>query len=137
LANKYEGNRFNSPNDVIVGPDGAIYFTDPTLYLVKGEKQEISFQGVYRLDEKRAVRLVADACCVVIQKRGKPLQPDSPLRLAPTQLLVNGIYQNVQISGFRQVSIHLAMNGLQCSFKGGYPVRMSVEIDAQVGWKKS
>jgi gluconolactonase len=56
LAEKYEGKRFNSPNDVIVGPDGAIYFPDPTLCLVKGEKQEISFQGVYRLDEKRAVR---------------------------------------------------------------------------------
>ena len=43
---------------VIVGPDGATYFTDRRLYLVKGEKQEISFQGVNRLDEKRAVRLV-------------------------------------------------------------------------------
>jgi gluconolactonase len=58
LADKYEGKRFNSPNDVIVGSDGAIDFTDPTLNLVKGEKQEISFQGVNRLDEKRAVRLV-------------------------------------------------------------------------------
>jgi len=27
--------RFNSPNDVIIGPDGAIYFTDPTLDLVR------------------------------------------------------------------------------------------------------
>ena len=52
MADKYEGKRFNSPNDVIVGSDGAIDFTDPTLNLVKGEKQEISFQGVNRLDEK-------------------------------------------------------------------------------------
>ena len=52
LADHFEGKRFNSPNDVIVGPDGAIYFTDPTLDLVAGEKQEIPFQGVYRLDEK-------------------------------------------------------------------------------------
>jgi len=58
LADHYQGNRFNSPNDVIVGPDGAIYFTDPTLDLVKGEKQEISFQGVYRLDAKGEVRLL-------------------------------------------------------------------------------
>jgi sugar lactone lactonase YvrE len=28
FADKYEGKRFNCPNDVIVGPDGAIYFTD-------------------------------------------------------------------------------------------------------------
>ena len=44
LADKYEGKRFNSPNDVIVGSDGAIYFTDPTLYLVKGEKKRFHFR---------------------------------------------------------------------------------------------
>ena len=58
LADKYEGKKFNSPNDVIVGPDGALYFTDPTLDLVKGETQEIPFQGVYRLDAKGGVRLL-------------------------------------------------------------------------------
>jgi len=58
LADRYEGKKFNSPNDVIVGPDGALYFTDPTLDLVAGEKQEIPFQGVYRLDPDRGVRLL-------------------------------------------------------------------------------
>ena len=52
LADKYDGKKFNSPNDVVMGPDGALYFTDPTLDLVKGEKQEIPFQGVYRLGHK-------------------------------------------------------------------------------------
>jgi gluconolactonase len=58
LTDKYEGKKFNSPNDVIVGPDGALYFTDPTLDLVAGEKQEIPFQGVYRLGEKGDVKLL-------------------------------------------------------------------------------
>jgi gluconolactonase len=58
LADGYEGKKFNSPNDVIVGPDGALYFTDPTLDLVAGQKQEIPFQGVYRLSEKGEVRLL-------------------------------------------------------------------------------
>ncbi len=58
LADRYEGKKFNSPNDVVIGPDGAIYFTDPTLDLVEGQQQEIPFQGVYRLDEKGGVRLL-------------------------------------------------------------------------------
>ena len=58
LADHYDGKKFNSPNDVIVGPDGALYFTDPTLDLVAGEKQEIPFQGVYRLDGKGNVKLL-------------------------------------------------------------------------------
>jgi gluconolactonase len=58
LADKYEGKRFNSPNDVVVGPDGALYFTDPTLDLPKGQKQELAFQGVYRLGGDGSVRLL-------------------------------------------------------------------------------
>jgi gluconolactonase len=59
LADKFEGKRFNSPNDIVQGPDGALYFTDPTLNLPKGDRQEIPFQGVYRLDAAGGVRLVS------------------------------------------------------------------------------
>ena len=58
LADKYEGKKFNSPNDIVVGPDGALYFTDPTLDLPKGEKQELDFQGVFRLGTDGSVRLL-------------------------------------------------------------------------------
>ena len=73
LADRYEGKRFNSPNDVIVGPDGALYFTDPTLDLVAGEKQEIPFQGVYRLDDNGDVRLLTRD---LTQPNGLAFSPD-------------------------------------------------------------
>lgn len=73
LADHYEGKKLNSPNDVIVGPDGALYFTDPTLDLVAGEKQEIPFQGVYRLDESGNVRLLTKD---LIQPNGLAFSPD-------------------------------------------------------------
>jgi gluconolactonase len=73
LADQFEGKKFNSPNDVIVGPDGALYFTDPTLDLVKGEKQEIPFQGVYRLDDKGEVRLLTKE---LTQPNGLAFSPD-------------------------------------------------------------
>ena len=73
LADHYEGKKLNSPNDVIVGPDGALYFTDPTLDLVAGEKQEIPFQGVYRLDDKGNVRLLTRD---LSQPNGLAFSPD-------------------------------------------------------------
>lgn len=73
LADHYEGKKFNSPNDVIVGPDGALYFTDPTLDLVAGEKQEIPFQGVYRLDSEGNVRLLTKD---LTQPNGLAFSPD-------------------------------------------------------------
>ena len=73
LADRYEGKRLNSPNDVIVGPDGALYFTDPTLDLVQGEKQEIAFRGVYRLDDAGKVRLLTHD---LTQPNGLAFSPD-------------------------------------------------------------
>jgi gluconolactonase len=73
LADRFEGKRFNSPNDVVIGPDGAIYFTDPTLDLPSGEKQEIPFQGVYRLDSAGEVRLLTKE---LTQPNGLAFSPD-------------------------------------------------------------
>ncbi len=58
LADRYQGKRFNSPNDVVIGPDGAIYFTDPTSDLPKDQKQELDFKGVFRLDAQGRVTLL-------------------------------------------------------------------------------
>jgi gluconolactonase len=73
LTRRYEGKRFNSPNDVVIGPDKAIYFTDPTLDLPKGEKQEIPFQGVYRLSDRGEVRLLTKD---LSQPNGLAFSPD-------------------------------------------------------------
>jgi len=53
LATHYEGSELNSPNDVVVKSDGAIYFTDPTFGRMPGfgieREQDSEIQGVYRI----------------------------------------------------------------------------------------
>ncbi len=73
LADRYQGKKFNSPNDVVLGPDGALYFTDPTLDLVKGEKHELPFQGVFRLGTDGKVTLLIKD---LVQPNGLAFSPD-------------------------------------------------------------
>ena len=50
LADRFEGKRLNSPNDLVVKSDGAVYFTDPPFGLPKRDddpKKELPFDGVF------------------------------------------------------------------------------------------
>lgn len=52
LADRYEGKRFNSPNDLVFKSNGDLYFTDPPFGLpgsFDDPAKELKFQGVYRL----------------------------------------------------------------------------------------
>ena len=54
LAERFDGMRFNSPNDLVCAADGSIWFTDPVFGISgewEGEKAEPELpQGVYRID---------------------------------------------------------------------------------------
>ena len=51
LAERYQGKRLNSPNDLVARSDGSVYFTDPPFGLPKffdDPRRELPFSGVYR-----------------------------------------------------------------------------------------
>ncbi len=49
LVDRFDGGRFNSPNDIAVASDGTVYFTDPPYGLFgNGGTAELPFTGVYR-----------------------------------------------------------------------------------------
>ena len=55
VADRFDGKRFNSPNDVVVAPDGAVWFTDPTYGIDSNAEgyfaiSEIGSSNVYRVD---------------------------------------------------------------------------------------
>lgn len=56
LADKYEGKRFNSPNDLVYRSDGTLFFTDPPFGLPKffdDPRKELPFSGVYSVYKGR------------------------------------------------------------------------------------
>ncbi len=64
LADKIDGKRFNSPNDVVIKSDGSIYFTDPPYGLpgfYNDKNKELDYQGVFMIKDGK-VSVVAKDC---------------------------------------------------------------------------
>ena len=82
LADRWQGKRLNSPNDVVVKSDGSIWFTDPPYgILIDYEggraESEIGACNVYRVDpENGDMRIVADD---YVKPNGLAFSPDEGL----------------------------------------------------------
>jgi gluconolactonase len=79
IADRYQGKRLNSPNDVVVKSDGSIWFTDPAYGLdsdYEGHRNESEIGGchVYRVDPTTGeLRIVADD---FVRPNGIAFSPD-------------------------------------------------------------
>jgi gluconolactonase len=77
LADKFEGKRLNAPNDAVVGPDGAIWFTDPgygALMWYEGNKGNLELkEAVYRIDKTGRIDKVTDE---IYKPNGLCFSPD-------------------------------------------------------------
>jgi gluconolactonase len=79
IADRYDGRRFNSPNDVVVRSDGSIWFSDPTYGIdtdYEGFRAEPEIDGchVYRVDPSSGeCRVVADD---FVRPNGLAFSPD-------------------------------------------------------------
>jgi gluconolactonase len=63
LADRYEGKRLNSPNDLVYRSDGTLYFTDPPFGLPKAfddPRKELPFSGVYMVRDGRVTLLTSE-----------------------------------------------------------------------------
>jgi gluconolactonase len=59
LADRYDGKRLNSPNDLVYRSDGTLYFTDPPFGLPDPNESELGFSGVFSVRDGEVV-LVTD-----------------------------------------------------------------------------
>ena len=76
VADKFEGKRLNSPNDLCIAKSGAIYFTDPPYGLTDTDNsplKELAFAGVYRLGSDGALTVLDKE---LMHPNGVALSPD-------------------------------------------------------------
>ena len=75
IVDRYQGKRFNSPNDLCIDNRGRIYFSDP-YYGGHRDQLEMDVEGVYRVDAdgKNLVRLLGKND--VVRPNGLGLSPD-------------------------------------------------------------
>ena len=76
IADRFQGARFNSPNDLVFHSNGDLYFTDPPYGLIKQADdpgREMNYQGVFRRSRAGEVTLVTRE---MTRPNGIALSPD-------------------------------------------------------------
>ena len=108
VADRYQGKRLNSPNDVVVKSDGSIWFTDPAYGIdwdYEGERaeSEIGACHVYRADpESGEVSIVADD---FVRPNGIAFSPDE------TKLYIADTGATHMDDGPRHIRVFDVVNG--------------------------
>lgn len=72
IADKFEGKRFNAPNDITVRHDNHVYFTDPA-FGSQMDARELNFFGVFHITPKGDIEVIA-------KPKGRP----NGITLSPT-----------------------------------------------------
>ncbi|MGJ8663591.1 MAG: SMP-30/gluconolactonase/LRE family protein [Marinicella sp.] len=75
LIDNYEGNAFNSPNDLVMSDAGMLYFTDPD-YGLNGRPREIPFNGIYSYSKGTGITAEVMADQFNNQPNGIGISPD-------------------------------------------------------------
>ena len=76
VADRFQGSRFNSPNDLVFHSNGDLYFTDPPYGLIKQADdpgREMNYQGVFRRSRSGEITLVTRE---MTRPNGIALSPD-------------------------------------------------------------
>jgi gluconolactonase len=137
LIDKFEGKRLNSPNDVVVHPDGGIWFTDPD-YGIQGDYSGTTAtselpERVYRLDPQTAkAQVVADD---PVKPNGLCFSPDHSLlyvadsKFPPKEIFVYDVANTVRLSKARVFVKEVAglADGIRCDIHGN--------VWASAGWR--
>ncbi|TCV69434.1 MULTISPECIES: SMP-30/gluconolactonase/LRE family protein [Neorhizobium] len=136
LADRYQGKRLNSPNDVVVRSDGSIWFTDPT-YGIKSDYEgyraepEQATRNVYRLDPETG------ALEAVITDFGQPnglaFSPDETRLYVADSASSHDLTAPRHIRVFDVVGEMTVANGrVFCSLDNGLPDGFRIDVQGNL-----
>jgi gluconolactonase len=134
LAERFEGKRLNSPNDVVCKSDGSVWFTDPSFGLLSHYEGVIAPQelptNVYRIDPSGKLGVVADG---INQPNGLAFSPDESIlyivesRSVPRKILAYDVRGGLRLAK-RRVLIDAGPKGTPDGF------RCDVDGNLWCGW---
>ena len=130
LADRFEGKRLNSPNDIVCKSDGSIWFTDPSFGILswyEGFKapSEVA-TNVYRIDPAGALTNVAEG---INQPNGLAFSPDESIlyivesRAVPRKILAYDVVGGKSLAN-RRVLVDAEPKGTPDGFR--------VDVDGNV-----
>jgi gluconolactonase len=138
LADRFEGKRFNGPNDIVVKSNGAVYFTD-SVWGMRGAAQdpdrEIPYSGFYLIKDGKVTLLGGDRDNPGAAPNGITLSPDEKILyvtagsrrtmqydILPDDTVANGrLFVNDGIDGMR-----VDVKGNVYTTSGGTPGRIQI-----------
>ncbi|EJT06355.1 SMP-30/gluconolactonase/LRE family protein [Rhizobium sp. CCGE 510] len=136
LADRFEGARLNSPNDVVVKSDGTIWFTDPTYGIMSDyegyrSEPEQPTRNVYRLDP--ATGALAAVVTDFIQPNGLAFSPDETILYVADSAASHDESLSRHIRAFDVVDgIRLANGRVFCLIDNGIPDGIRTDVNGNL-----
>jgi gluconolactonase len=128
---KYEGKRFNSPNDLVYKSDGALYFTDPPYGLLKQDDdpaKELKFNGVFRYAGGKLQAVVKD----LTRPNGLAFSPDEKTLYVANSDEKRKVWMRYDVAADGSVSNGRIFADVTAETADGLPDGMKVDVQGNV-----
>ena len=128
---KYQGKRFNSPNDLVYKHDGALYFTDPPYGLLKQDEdpaKELKFNGVFRYADGKLEPVIKD----LTRPNGLAFSPDEKTFYIANSDEKHKVWMRYDVNPDGTVSNGSVFFDVTAEKEDGLPDGMKVDVQGNV-----